>query len=100
MIHHSVFFKFKVGSSEVEREEFFKAGNLLSVIPGVQHFEIVREISPKNDFEFGFSMVFGNATAYENYNAHSDHTFFVQNYWLKMVEKFLEIDYEPIGSAS
>ena len=58
MIHHSVYFKFKLGLSAIEIQDFFKAANLLSAIPGVQNFEVVKEISPKNDFEFGLSMVF------------------------------------------
>jgi hypothetical protein len=57
---------------------------------------MLREISPKNDFEFGLSMVFENAKVYENYNGHPGHISFVQHYWLKMVEDFLEIDFEPV----
>ncbi|WP_418264840.1 Dabb family protein [Flavobacterium faecale] len=96
MIHHSVYFKFKIGLSTLETQDFFKAANLLSAIPGVQNFEVVKEISPKNDFEFGLSMVFENAKVYENYNLHPHHVSFVQEYWLQMVEDFLEIDYEAI----
>lgn len=96
MIHHTVFFKFKVSLSEVEMQAFFKEANLLSAIPGVQNFQVLREISPKNDFEFGLSMVFENATVYKNYNDHPNHISFVQHYWLTMVEDFLEIDFEPV----
>ncbi|WP_366186725.1 Dabb family protein [Flavobacterium ovatum] len=96
MIRHTVFFKFKVGISEIEKQEFFKACNQLSLIPGIQNFEVVKEKSPKNDFEFGLLMVFDNSTVYENYNTHPDHVLFVQNYWLKKVEDFIEIDFEPV----
>jgi hypothetical protein len=45
-------------------------------------------------------MEFATYLVYENYNHHPNHTSFVQNYWLKMVEDFLEIDYEPIIDIS
>jgi hypothetical protein len=45
-------------------------------------------------------MEFDTYLVYENYNNHPYHTSFVQNYWLTMVEDFLEIDYEPIIDIS
>jgi hypothetical protein len=96
MIRHSVIFKFKKNITEIEKQDFFTAGFQLSEIPGLENFETLKQTSPKNTFEFGFSMEFENYMIYENYNNHPYHNSFVQNYWLKMVEDFLEIDYEQI----
>ena len=40
-----------------------------------------------------FSMEFADQAAYDIYNAHPDHTAFVQGRWIPEVTKFLEIDY-------
>ena len=50
------------------------------------------------DFDYGLSMEFDTLAAYERYNHHPDHTKFVQTYWVKQVEKLMEIDYEHLNS--
>ena len=70
----------------------------LANIPGVQHFECLKQVSTKNKFEFGLSMEFASRELYEKYTAHPDHINFVKNYWLNNVEDFLEIDYEPMSN--
>lgn len=97
MIQHAVIFKFNAEISSLEKQAFFTAAKELSQIEGVKNLEVLRQISPKNDFEFGISMVFDNAEIYHNYTIHPNHDLFIQNYWLKMVESFLEIDYEPLS---
>ena len=56
----------------------------------------MKQISKKNKFEFGVSMEFANQHAYDQYNTHPDHVAFVQNRWIKEVDDFLEIDFEPL----
>jgi hypothetical protein len=41
-------------------------------------------------------MEFADAAAYKSYNDHPKHVKFVKERWEREVEKFLEIDYEPI----
>ncbi len=94
MIRHTVAFKLKYPIGSAEEKEFLAAGAKLSEIPEVLNFESLRETSPKNDFEYGFSMEFESMDAYEGYNQNAYHTKFVQTYWVNYVEKFLEIDYE------
>lgn len=96
MIRHTVIFKLKYPKGSLEESEFLKAAAKLSSIPGVHHFETLRQTSKKNDYDFGLSMKFETLKAYEAYNQHPNHTMFVETYWVKYVEKFLEIDYEPI----
>ena len=96
MLYHSVIFKFKASISNVEKHEFFNAVNKLAMIEGVHHFETLKQTSLKNEYEFGLAMVFDNTEAYQKYNAHPEHSLFIQKYWLTMVDGFLEIDYEPI----
>jgi heme-degrading monooxygenase HmoA len=96
MIRHTVVLKLKYPKDSPEESEFLNEATKLSSIPGVRNFESLRQISRKNDFEYGLSMEFATKKAYEEYNQHPDHTRFVETYWVKYVEKFLEIDYEPI----
>jgi len=96
MIQHTVVFKLKYPKDSLEENEFLEAAAKLSTIPGVHNFQTLRQIGRKNDYDYGLSMEFNTMEAYEAYNQHPDHTKFVTTYWVKYVEKFLEIDYEPI----
>ena len=66
---------------------------VLAAIPGVEKFERLRQVSPKADYAFGFSMEFADQAAYNAYNEHADHTAFVEGRWIPEVSKFQEIDY-------
>lgn len=94
MIRHTVVFKLKNPPTSPETADFFAAAKKLAAIPGVQKFECLKQVSPKNNFDFGLSMEFDTAALYGQYNNHPDHAHFVQTYWAKNVEDFLEIDYE------
>jgi heme-degrading monooxygenase HmoA len=74
-------------------EAFLEEAGRLATIPGVEDFELLAEVSPKNDYRFGISMEFADGAAYERYNAHPDHVDFVQRRWVAEVADFLEIDY-------
>ena len=95
MLRHTVVFTLKGRKDSEEEHEFFIAAKKLASIPGVQKFECLKQICTKNNFDYGLSMEFDNATLYEDYTNHPDHVSFVQEYWLKHVDEFLEIDYEP-----
>lgn len=82
-------------------EESEKALNFLSEgektltqISVVRNFQVFRQVSEKNGFQYGFSMIFDNSDNYQSYNIHPNHVAFVQNRWLKEVTDFLEIDFE------
>lgn len=91
-IRHAGLLKFKNTVTESEKLAFFKVLKNLEQIEGVQNMEISKQISPKNKFEYGFSMKFANEDIYKAYNVHPSHDAFVQNYWVKYVEDFMEID--------
>lgn len=93
-IRHTVSFRLKHPEGSDAETQFLEAAEALGSIPGVEAFEVVREVSPKNDFRFGISMEFADQKAYEQYNEHPDHVRFVQERWLAEVDDFLEIDYE------
>ena len=95
-IRHSVIFKFKPRLSRTEKQQFFNAAQKLGMIEGVKNFEVLKQVSFKNKYEYGFSMEFDNAEDYQKYNLHPEHSLFLEKYWQKYVKKFLEIDYEPI----
>jgi len=66
----------------------------LEAIPVVRNFQAFQQTSEKNDFQYGFSMVFANQEDYTSYNEHPDHVAFVQERWMKEVSDFLEIDFK------
>lgn len=92
-IRHSVILKLKSGITEEHRTNFWKAVDELKTLPGIENFEVLKQISPKNKFEWCISMEFANQEIYDAYNIHPVHTAFVQNQWIPLVEDFLEIDY-------
>jgi heme-degrading monooxygenase HmoA len=96
MIQHTVVLKLKYPKESREESAFLEAAAKLSSIPGVHNFQSLRQIGKKNDYDYGLSMEFDSMEAYEAYNQHPEHKKFVATYWAKYVEKFLEIDYEPM----
>jgi len=93
-VRHGVVFTLKHPEGSPEEADFLKANSELASIPGVEAFEIMREVSPKNDYRFALVMEFADRAAYDAYNEHPDHVAFVQERWLAEVTDFQEIDYE------
>lgn len=93
MIRHSVILKLKSQLSPDEKQAFFDAVDELATIPDVQKFEVLKQISSKNKFEYGISMEFDTQEQYDFYSNHPQHQAFIQDFWMKSVEDFLEIDY-------
>ncbi len=96
MIRHTVVFRLKHDADSKEESLFLEAGKKLAEISTVKNFECLRQVSKKNNFDFGFSMEFDSQADYEYYNNHPDHISFVASRWLPEVEEFLEIDYEAM----
>lgn len=96
-IRHSVVFRLRHGEGSADEGDFLRAARALGSIPAVEAFELLREVSPKNDYRFALTMEFADRAAYDAYNAHADHVAFVQGRWLPEVEAFLELDSEAIG---
>ena len=96
MIRHTVAFRLKHPRGSAEEASFLKAGMALAGIPGVEKFEQLKQVSPKNDFHFGYSMEFADQAAYQGYNDHPVHVAYVRDRWIPEVEAFLEIDYTPL----
>ena len=99
---HGAVFTFKDNVSEQEKKALFIALKDLENIRGVKNLAISKQISPKNKFEYAFSMDFDNMEIYTDYVNHPTHNAFVQKYWIKLIEDFMEIDTEKmvIGEAT
>ena len=95
MIRHTVVFKLKHPSGSQPELDFLRTAQKLLEIPTVRNFECLRQISEKNDYDYGLSMEFDSAADYESYNTHPSHVEFVQTHWIPEVTDFMEIDYEP-----
>lgn len=93
MIRHTVVFRLKHEQGSAAEADFLASAMTLKTIPGVQAFERLRQVSPKNDYAFGFSMEFADQAAYDAYNTHPDHVAFVRGRWIPEVAAFMEIDY-------
>ena len=92
-IRHTVAFVLAHPEGSAAEVDFLTAARRLTAIPGVEAFELLREVSPKNPYRFGISMEFADRDAYTAYNEHPDHVRFVQERWLAEVSEFLEVDY-------
>ena len=92
-IRHTVAFTLGHPEGSAEERDFLEAAARLASVPGVETFELLAEVSPKNGFRFGISMEFADRGAYDRYNEHPDHVRFVQERWLTEVTDFLELDY-------
>lgn len=93
-IRHMVIFCLKHEAGSAEAELFIRDGKeQLTSIPVVRQFGAFRQISAKNDYDYGFSMEFDSQADYDAYNAHPLHVAFVKDRWEKEVTRFLEIDF-------
>ena len=94
-VQHMVIFNLSYPKESAEAQKFIQDGTrILTGIPVVNNFQAFNQVSKKNKYQYGFSMVFANQADYATYNNHPDHVAFVQNRWLKEVSDFLEIDFE------
>ena len=93
MIRHSVVFKLNHPAGSPVEKKFLDESRKLESIPGVMKFEVMKQISSGNPYEFGISMEFEDQQEYDFYTNHPDHIRFVQEIWIPNVEIFMEIDY-------
>jgi hypothetical protein len=95
MIRHTVMFRLRHERGSAEETAFLSgAAAALTGIPGVERFEQLAQVSPKNEFTYSFSMEFADQAAYDGYNEHPQHVAFVRDRWVPEVEAFLEADFE------
>jgi heme-degrading monooxygenase HmoA len=93
-IRHGVVYSLKHAPGSAEEADFLRTNAALESIPGVEAFELLREVSPKNEFRFALVMEFADRAAYEAYNTHPEHVSFVRDRWDSEVTDFLELDSE------
>lgn len=96
-IRHMVIFDLKHAEGSSEAEKFINDGkSILTQIPVVKKFEVFKQVSAKNDYDYGFSMEFSSQADYDTYNAHPLHEGFVKERWETEVSRFLEIDFKNL----
>jgi heme-degrading monooxygenase HmoA len=96
MIRHTAVFRLKHGAASAAEADFLAAIAKLKGIPGVEKFEVLRQVSKKSEYAFGVSMEFRDQAAYSGYNDHPTHVAFVRDRWIPEVAAFTEIDYVPV----
>ena len=93
-IQHTVVFRLVHEPDSAAEAAFLETGRTtLTAIPGVTDFMITRQVSPKSDLRWQFSMVFADQAAYDAYNEHSTHVGFVEQHWQTEVDSFQEYDF-------
>ncbi len=98
-IQHGVIFSLIHDQGSAAANKFLEDGyRILTGIPVVQDFQVFNQVSSKNEYDYGFTMVFDSMDDYQAYNDHPDHVSFVEERWMKEVEQFLEIDFEVYPS--
>lgn len=95
-IRHTVAFALVHPEGSAGERDFLDAVEGLANVPGVEEFELLSEVSPKNGYRFGMSMEFADRAAYARYNEHPDHIRFVEERWRSEVSEFLELDYAAL----
>ena len=95
-IRHTVAFALVHPEGSAGERDFLDAAEALAIVPGVEKFELLSEVSPKNGYRFGISMEFADRAAYARYNEHPDHVRFVEERWVSEVSEFLELDYAAL----
>jgi heme-degrading monooxygenase HmoA len=97
MYRHTVVFALKHAHGSLQEKMFLRdAATALKDLPGISNFEVLKQLNADNSFSFGISMEFADKAHYEAYDRHPKHTAFVHDRWNREVERFMEIDYEPI----
>lgn len=91
-IRHLVVFTLRHDESSPQAETFLAALRSLATIDGVEDFEVVRQVGPKNDYRFAVTMDFADRAAYDAYDGHPLHVAFVSERWAADVVDFMEID--------
>jgi hypothetical protein len=100
-IQHTVVFRLVHAAGSAAEAEFLQtARTTLPAIPGVEDFVISRQVSPKSDLAWQFSMVFADDGAYAAYNEHPAHTGFVATRWEHEVDAFQEYDFVAEGQPT
>ena len=100
-ITHMVTFTLYAGKDTPEAEAFLKeSADALAAIPGVENFQVLRQVSAKNEFDYSFSMVFADQASYDAYNDHPVHRKYVEERWEKEVSRFQEIDLIKHGNMN
>jgi Stress responsive A/B Barrel Domain len=100
MIRHTVVFRLQHAPGSAAEAGFLRtAREQLTPIPGVERFEVLRQVGAQSEFRFSLSMEFADADAYRAYNEHPSHTAFVRDRWIPEVEEFLELDFESYDGA-
>ncbi len=96
-IIHTVMFDLKHPVGSPEAKKFLQDGyDILTKVPGVHDFMALRQVSPKNDFQYGFYMRFVNQKEFDTYSNHPDHNKFVKERWETEVVRFQESDFESL----
>ncbi len=96
-ILHTVIFDLKYPVGSAEAEKFLTDGyNILTKVPGVHDFQVFRQCSPKNDYQYGFYMRFKNKADFDAYTANPEHGKFVEERWDTEVTRFQESDFQTI----
>lgn len=97
-IQHTVVFRLVHPAGSAHEQAFLDGARAtLTAIPGVQAFQVNRQVGRKSDLTHQFSMVFADDAAYQAYNDHPAHVAFVAEKWVPEVAQFQEYDFTRLA---
>jgi len=100
-IEHTVVFRLDHPAGSAAESDFLTAArSALTGIPGVEDFTINRQVSPKSDLAWQFSMRFADQATYDAYNVHPAHVEFVATRWQTEVVAFQEYDFTTVDPSA
>jgi hypothetical protein len=93
-IEHTVAFRLSHAEGSAEEAAFLEEGrSVLTSIPGVEDFAVMRQVSPKSPLTWQFRMRFADQAAFDAYDTHPSHVDFVARRWVPEVAEFQELDF-------
>ncbi|MDL2237641.1 Dabb family protein [Christensenellaceae bacterium OttesenSCG-928-K19] len=92
-VRHMVAFTLIHPKDSPEAKKFIEdSARILGSIPYAAEFIQCYEVSPKNNYDYGFSFDFMTEEDYDRYNNDPVHLDYVEQYWKKQVSAFFEMD--------
>jgi heme-degrading monooxygenase HmoA len=92
MIQHLVLVQLRHASGSAAETTFLEGCQMLAGIPGVEDFEVLRQMNPDTEWRFAFSMRFADQQAYDDYKVHPDHVAFGEKVWAPAVTVGQDVD--------
>jgi quinol monooxygenase YgiN len=91
-----VMFSLNHASGSLQEKAFLRDARTLQGLPGVENFEVLRQVGEDAPYRFALAMAFADAGALDAYLRNPRHAKFMRERWDREVAEYLAFDCEPI----